>query len=73
MKKKVLLLYQKRNYELKTKGKNDLQPTSKEHVYRVGFYTIPLILVHIQSWHKANAKKVGAGTLPTPERIHIMY
>jgi hypothetical protein len=50
-------LYQKGNYELKTKGKSDLQPTSKEHVYRVGFYTIPYIRVHIWSWHIANARK----------------
>ncbi len=35
----------------------DLQPTSKEHVYHVGFYTIPYIRVHIQSWNIANARK----------------
>jgi hypothetical protein len=34
----MLQLYQKENYELKTKGKSDLQPTSEEHVYCVGFY-----------------------------------
>ncbi len=38
-------------------GKSDLQPTSKEHVYHVGFYTIPYIRVHIQSWHIANIRK----------------
>jgi hypothetical protein len=50
-------LYQIGKYELKNKGKSDLQPTSKEDVYRVGFYTIPYIQVHIQSWHIANARK----------------
>jgi hypothetical protein len=38
-------LYQKGNYELKTKSKSDLQPTNKEHVYRVRFYRIPYFQV----------------------------
>ncbi len=52
----MLYLDQNGNYELKTKGKSDLQPTSKEHVYCVGFYTIPYIQVHIRSWHIANVR-----------------
>ncbi len=47
----------KRKLWAETKGKNDLKPTSEEHVYRVGFYTIPYIRVHIWSWHIANARK----------------
>ncbi len=57
MKKKMLKLYQKGDYELKTKGKSDLQPTSEDHVCHVGSYMIPYIRVHIQSWHIANARK----------------
>jgi hypothetical protein len=37
--------------------KSDLKPASKEHAYCVGFYTIPYIQVHIQSWHMANGRK----------------
>ncbi len=50
-------MYQKGNYLIKTKDKSDLQLTYEEHVYHVGFYTIPYIWVHIWSWHIANAKK----------------
>jgi hypothetical protein len=53
----MLWLYQNENYELKTKGKSDLQLTSEEHAYRVGFYMIPYIRVHIWSWHIANIRK----------------
>ncbi len=42
---------QKGNYELKIRCESDLLPASQEHVYRVGFYTIPYIWVYIRSWH----------------------
>ncbi len=34
-----------------------LYPVSKEHVYRVGFYTIPYIWAYIWSWHTWPAAK----------------
>jgi hypothetical protein len=64
-------LYQEGNYELKTKGKSDLQPTSEEHVYCVGLYTIPYIRVHIWSWHIANARKKPHHVLDSPYRIGV--
>ncbi len=58
-------------YPTCSKGKSDLQPTSKEHVYHVEFYAIPYIRVHIQSWHIANARKKPHHVLDSMYRIGV--
>ncbi len=45
------------NYKLKIWCESDLLPASKEHVYSIGFCTIPYIWVYIRSWHTWPAQK----------------
>ncbi len=54
---KVLVWVYQENYELEVRCESDLLPVSKEHVYCVGFYTIPYIRAYLWSWHTWPAAK----------------
>ncbi len=62
-------MIQKGNYELKILYESDLKSASKEHVYCVGFYTIPYIQAYIWRWHTSNARKKPYHVLGSTYRI----
>jgi hypothetical protein len=62
-------MIQKGNYELKILYESDLLSASEEHVYRVGFYTIPYIRACIWRWYMSNARKKQYHVLGSMYRI----
>jgi hypothetical protein len=62
-------MIQKGNYELRFLFESDLYSGSKEHVYRVGFYTIPYIQACIWRWYMSNARKKPYHVLDSMYRI----